>query len=135
MATEHRRSERVAEAIREEIATFLGSEVKDPRVVGLVTVTGVDVTRASARIEVERRCVRPNVRSSMKSRDSVASACDAFAAMTSHRPYRTQMGEDQALAEMRRCAGSQFDPECVAALEDVLLGERSSSFNQAFVSA
>ncbi|MEP6495125.1 MAG: 30S ribosome-binding factor RbfA [bacterium] len=45
MATEHRRSERVAEAIREEIATFLGSEVKDPRVVGLVTVTGVDVTR------------------------------------------------------------------------------------------
>jgi ribosome-binding factor A len=45
MATEHRRADRVAEAIREEIATFLASEVKDPRVVGLVTVTGVDVTR------------------------------------------------------------------------------------------
>jgi ribosome-binding factor A len=35
----------VAEAIREEVATFLAESVKDPRVVGLVTVTGVDVTR------------------------------------------------------------------------------------------
>jgi ribosome-binding factor A len=45
MAPEHRRSERVAEGIREEVATFLAEDVKDPRVVGLVTVTGVDVTR------------------------------------------------------------------------------------------
>jgi ribosome-binding factor A len=39
-----RRADRVAEAIREEVATFLTEGVKDPRVVGLVTVTGVDVT-------------------------------------------------------------------------------------------
>jgi ribosome-binding factor A len=45
MAADHRRSERVAEGIREEVATFLAEDVKDPRVVGLVTVTGVDVTR------------------------------------------------------------------------------------------
>jgi ribosome-binding factor A len=45
MPPDHRRSDRVAEAIREEVATFLGEGVKDPRVVGLVTVTGVDVTR------------------------------------------------------------------------------------------
>lgn len=44
MAQEHRRSDRVAEAIREEVATFLASSVKDPRVQGLVTVTGVDLT-------------------------------------------------------------------------------------------
>jgi ribosome-binding factor A len=31
--------------MREEIATFLANDVKDPRIVGLVTVTGVDVTR------------------------------------------------------------------------------------------
>lgn len=51
---EHRRSDRVAEAIREEVATFLGEGVKDPRVVGLVTVTSVDVARdlRSARIYV-----------------------------------------------------------------------------------
>ena len=31
--------------MREEIATFLANDVKDPRIVGLVTVTGVDVSR------------------------------------------------------------------------------------------
>ena len=35
----------MAEAIREEVATFLSQDVKDPRIVGLVTVTGVDVSR------------------------------------------------------------------------------------------
>lgn len=44
MTKEHRRSDRVAEAIREEVATFLAGSVKDPRVQGLVTVTGVDLT-------------------------------------------------------------------------------------------
>ena len=45
MPSDHRRSERVAEGIREEVATFLAEDAKDPRIVGLVTVTGVDVTR------------------------------------------------------------------------------------------
>jgi ribosome-binding factor A len=45
MAHDSRRSDRVAEAIREEVANFLTEGVKDPRVVGLVTVTGVEVTR------------------------------------------------------------------------------------------
>jgi len=31
--------------MREEIATFLANEIKDPRILGLVTVTGVEVTR------------------------------------------------------------------------------------------
>jgi ribosome-binding factor A len=45
MPQDHRRAERVAERIREEVATFLTEDAKDPRIVGLVTVTGVDVTR------------------------------------------------------------------------------------------
>jgi ribosome-binding factor A len=45
MASSNRRPDRVAEAIRMEVATFLSQDVKDPRVVGLVTVTGVDVSR------------------------------------------------------------------------------------------
>ena len=45
MAADNRRADRVAEGIREEVATFLAEGVKDPRIVGLVTVTGVDVTR------------------------------------------------------------------------------------------
>jgi ribosome-binding factor A len=40
-----RRPDRVAEAIREEVASFLQEGAKDPRIIGLVTVTGVDVTR------------------------------------------------------------------------------------------
>ncbi|HEY9515017.1 MAG TPA: 30S ribosome-binding factor RbfA [Gemmatimonadaceae bacterium] len=44
MANTNRRAERVAAAIREEVAPFLTDRVKDPRIVGFVTVTGVEVT-------------------------------------------------------------------------------------------
>jgi ribosome-binding factor A len=40
-----RRPDRVGEAVREEVAAFLATGVKDPRVVGLVTVTAVEMTR------------------------------------------------------------------------------------------
>lgn len=40
-----RRADRVGEAIRTEVATFLSEGAKDPRLVGLVTVTAVEVTR------------------------------------------------------------------------------------------
>ena len=40
----NRRADRVGEAIREEVATFLTDSVKDPRIVGFVTVTGVELT-------------------------------------------------------------------------------------------
>src|SRR5258708_22313411 len=42
---ENRRPDRLAEAIREEVASFLTDRAKDPRIVGLVTVTAVEVTR------------------------------------------------------------------------------------------
>jgi ribosome-binding factor A len=45
MARDTRRSDRVAEAIREAVATFLAEGVKDPRITGLVTVTGVQISR------------------------------------------------------------------------------------------
>jgi diguanylate cyclase (GGDEF)-like protein len=41
---------------------------------------------------------------------------DAFEAMTSDRPYREGTDIPAALAELRRCAGTQFDPTTVAAL-------------------
>ncbi len=40
-----RRPDRVAEAIREQIATFLAEGAKDPRIRGFVTVTAVEMTR------------------------------------------------------------------------------------------
>jgi diguanylate cyclase (GGDEF)-like protein len=41
--------------------------------------------------------------------------CDAFHAMTSDRPYRSGMSEELAVEELRRCAGTQFDPAVVEA--------------------
>ena len=45
MPPDNRRADRVAAAIREEVAKFLAADVKDPRITGMVTVTGVEVTR------------------------------------------------------------------------------------------
>ncbi len=41
----------------------------------------------------------------------VLAVADAFDAMTSDRPYRRALTRDEALAEVERCAGTQFDPE------------------------
>lgn len=45
---------------------------------------------------------------------------DAFDAMTSDRPYRRALSVDEALAELIRCAGSQFDPFLVVRFREVL---------------
>jgi putative nucleotidyltransferase with HDIG domain len=41
----------------------------------------------------------------------VLAVADAFDAMTSGRPYRQALSEQDALQELERCAGCQFDPE------------------------
>ena len=46
----------------------------------------------------------------------IVCACDAFSAMTTDRPYRAARTDEEALAEMVRCANTQFDPDVVAAL-------------------
>jgi HD-GYP domain-containing protein (c-di-GMP phosphodiesterase class II) len=46
----------------------------------------------------------------------VICACDAFHAMVSDRPYRSALAATEAVEEVRRCAGSQFDPAVVEAL-------------------
>jgi HD-GYP domain-containing protein (c-di-GMP phosphodiesterase class II)/putative methionine-R-sulfoxide reductase with GAF domain len=47
-------------------------------------------------------------------------ACDAFDAMTSDRVYRAAMPIADAVAEIRRCTGSHFDPDVAAALIDTV---------------
>src|SRR3954470_8437003 len=42
--------------------------------------------------------------------------CDAFSAMTSRRAYADARKQKDALAELRRCAGSYFDPQAVSVL-------------------
>jgi putative nucleotidyltransferase with HDIG domain len=50
----------------------------------------------------------------------VVAVADAFDAMTSTRSYRRARPVAAALAELERCAGSQFDPRMVAALARAL---------------
>jgi putative two-component system response regulator len=40
----------------------------------------------------------------------IMAVADAFDAMTSHRPYRPAMAVEEALAEIKRCVDTQFDP-------------------------
>lgn len=47
---------------------------------------------------------------------------DAFEAMTSQRPYRAALSRAEAIEELRRCAGNQFDPFVVDALVTALKG-------------
>ena len=47
-------------------------------------------------------------------------ACDALHAMTSDRPYRAALSLEEAVAELRRHAGTQFDPRVIEALLAVL---------------
>jgi HD-GYP domain-containing protein (c-di-GMP phosphodiesterase class II) len=50
---------------------------------------------------------------------------DAFEAMTLGRPYRDSVPEVEALAEIRRCSGTQFDPRVVDEFE-LLMAVRAS---------
>jgi two-component system cell cycle response regulator len=53
----------------------------------------------------------------------VVFACDAFEAMTSDRAWRPAIGAADALAELLRNAGTQFDPAVVLALAAALARE------------
>jgi HD-GYP domain-containing protein (c-di-GMP phosphodiesterase class II) len=50
----------------------------------------------------------------------IVRCCDAYSAMTTDRPYRKARPVEEAVAELRRCAGSDFDPAVVEALVAVV---------------
>lgn len=53
-------------------------------------------------------------------RARILAIADAYDAMISDRPYRRARTSEQAIAELRRCAGAQFDPRLVERFIDVL---------------
>jgi ribosome-binding factor A len=111
MAPDHRRSDRVAEAIREEVATFLAEEVKDPRITGLVTVTGVDVTRDLRHAKV--------FVSVMGSETDRASTFDGLASVAGH--LRSRIGRALRLRLAPEIAFKQDESVAHAArIEDLL---------------
>jgi diguanylate cyclase (GGDEF)-like protein len=52
----------------------------------------------------------------------IIAVCDAFTAMTFPRPYAAQLTVPEAIAELRRGAGTQFDPTVVDALANLVIG-------------
>jgi len=49
----------------------------------------------------------------------IVAVCDAYHAMTTDRPYSPGLSHDEAIAELRLCAGTQFDPTVVDAFTRV----------------
>lgn len=56
----------------------------------------------------------------------IIAACDAYDAMVSERSYDAACSTEQALAELRRNAGSQFDPDVIGALCEHIEGHQAS---------
>ena len=52
----------------------------------------------------------------------IVRACDAFSAMTTDRSYRNARPVEEAVAELQRCSGTDFDPAVVEALTASVVG-------------
>ena len=52
----------------------------------------------------------------------IVRACDAFSAMTTDRSYRKAQPVNEAIAELNRCSGTDFDPVVVEALAAAVSG-------------
>jgi putative nucleotidyltransferase with HDIG domain len=50
----------------------------------------------------------------------IVACCDAYNAMTTTRPYRKARSSHEALREIERCRGTQFDPQVVDALHQIV---------------
>jgi len=56
----------------------------------------------------------------------IISAADTYHASTSDRPYRAARSHQEAVEELIRCAGTQFDPQVTEALIGHLYGQRQA---------
>ena len=63
----------------------------------------------------------------------IVSACDAFDAMTTDRPYREALSVGYALEEIDRVAGSQLDPLCATLLIEVVSSVGTDNVEERFV--
>ncbi|MBN2097107.1 MAG: response regulator, partial [Candidatus Omnitrophica bacterium] len=59
----------------------------------------------------------------------ILAVADAYEAMTSDRPYRRAINPIEALSELERCSGSQFDPKIVETFVQILKREKSLLLN------
>ncbi len=57
----------------------------------------------------------------------ILQVADAYDAMTSQRSYHDPMSKEDALRELKRCAGSQFDPRIVGIFVKLIEGEEAAA--------
>ena len=57
----------------------------------------------------------------------IIAVADSYGAITDHRPYRPARPHHEAVQELRRCAGTQFDPRVVEAFLAALEAELATS--------
>ena len=50
----------------------------------------------------------------------ILAVADSYDAMTSNRAYRKALAHRVAIEELRRCSGTQFDPDIVAAFIEAI---------------
>jgi len=62
----------------------------------------------------------------------IMAVADTFDAMTSDRPYRPRRSIEEAIAELKRCSGTQFDPEMVRIFLDLFTEHNLSWLLRAF---
>jgi len=56
----------------------------------------------------------------------ILAVVDAYSSMLSDRPYRSAMTMEAAIEELRRCEGTQFDPDIVEKLVGLLRESRTA---------
>jgi HD-GYP domain-containing protein (c-di-GMP phosphodiesterase class II) len=61
----------------------------------------------------------------------IIAVVDAYESMTMGRPYRPSMSHEDAIRELRRCAGTQFDPEVVDAFAQLPAAQEDASLDRA----
>lgn len=54
----------------------------------------------------------------------IISVADAYEAMTAKRPYKKTKSKEEAIAELKKCAGTQFDPEIVHLFVEKVLNDK-----------
>jgi HD-GYP domain-containing protein (c-di-GMP phosphodiesterase class II) len=55
----------------------------------------------------------------------ILAVADSYDAMTTNRPYKDAMSREEAIGELLRCSGSQFDPIIVEAFIKILQGDKN----------
>jgi HD-GYP domain-containing protein (c-di-GMP phosphodiesterase class II) len=61
----------------------------------------------------------------------IVRCCDAFSAMTTDRSYRRALPVEDAIAELHRCSGTDFDPQVVEALTATVAARRNHESTRA----